>query len=308
MIRTEKQGFIELIKISMPYFGFCAAYAILVLILEEKFGDHILKLSTQMGSVFGLAVAFFLGFRMNSAYDRWWEARKIFGELTNTARSFAAKIYTYLQSPNNLKVEEVEMRINTAKELIDLTCLYISQLKNEIHGTPFPLYDQDTQLIYNKYDIITYNKVSNELLIALSLKIERIFAKEANIEKSDLMQHINQFYDLQGKAERINNTPFLKIYSAFTRATVVIYVMMIPFIIGDIDIGGEESQLELLAIPLFAIVSTLFLTINKLANLYGDPLEENKTSVPIDQICETIIGNCREVKAKLQFPLSKART
>jgi putative membrane protein len=74
---------------------------------------------------------------------------------------------------------------------------------------------------------------------------------------------------------------------------------MIPFIIGDIDIGGEESHLELLAIPLFAIVSTLFLTINTLANLYGDPLEENKTSVPIDQICQTIIGNCQEVKRKL---------
>lgn len=300
MIRSEKQGFIELIKISLPYIGICAGYAILVLILEEKFGDHILKLSTQMGSVFGLAVAFFLGFRMNSAYDRWWEARKIFGELTNTARSFSAKIYTYLQAPNNLKEEEKLSRMETATELIDLTCAYINQLKNEIHETPHPHYDEDTQLLYTKYGIISTHKVSNELLIALSLKIEMVFAEKSNIEKSDLMQHINQFYDLQGKAERINNTPFLKIYSAFTRVTVIIYVMMIPFIIGDIDIGGEESQLEFLAIPLFAIVSTLFLTINKLANLYGDPLEENKTSVPIDQICRTIIGNCQEVKAKLQ--------
>ncbi|MGK0414181.1 MAG: putative membrane protein [Polaribacter sp.] len=74
---------------------------------------------------------------------------------------------------------------------------------------------------------------------------------------------------------------------------------MIPFIIGDIDIGGEESHLELLAIPLFAIVSTLFLTINKLANLYGESLEENKTSVPIEQICQTTIENCKEVRAKL---------
>jgi putative membrane protein len=300
MIRSEKQGFIELIKISLPYLAACTAYAIVILILEEKFGDHILKLSSQIGSVFGLAVAFFLGFRMNSAYDRWWEARKIFGELTNTARSFTAKIYTYLQAPANLKAEHKVMRIDTAMELIDLSCAYINQLKNEIHETPHPLYDKDTHLLYNKCAIVTSNKVSNELLIALSLKIEMVFAKKANIEKSDLMQHINQFYDLQGKAERINNTPFLKIYSAFTRATVVIYVMMIPFIIGDIDIGGEESQLELLAIPLFAIVSTLFLTINKLANLYGDPLEENKTSVPIDQICQTIIGNCQEVKAKLK--------
>lgn len=299
MIKTEKQGFWELVIIALPYFGFCAAYATLVLILEETFGDHVLKLSTQMGSVFGLAVAFFLGFRMNSAYDRWWEARKIFGELTNTARSFTAKIYAYFQSPSNLIADEKTKRIDTARELIDLTCCYISQLKNEIHETPHPLYNDATKALYSKYAVITTNKVSNEILIALSVKMESVFADNANIEKSDLMQHINQFYDLQGKAERINNTPFLKIYSAFTRATVVIYVLMIPFIIGDIDIGGEESQLELLAIPLFAIVSTLFLTINKLANLYGDPLEENKTSVPIDQICKVIVGNCQEVKRKL---------
>jgi putative membrane protein len=299
MIRSEKQGFWELIKIALPYLAVTTSYAILVLILEEKFGDHIYKMSSQIGSVFGLAVAFFLGFRMNSAYDRWWEARKIFGELANNARSFSTKIYTYFQSFSNLVVDEEINSSSVAKELIDLTCCYISQLKSEIHEASHPIYDEKTLLLFDKYRIEQTNKVSNEILISLSTKIEAVFAPKANIEKSDLMQHINQFYDIQGKAERINNTPFLKIYSAFTLTTVTIYVLMMPFIIGDIDIGGEESYFEFLAVPLFAIVTTLFLTINRLANLYGEPLEENKTSVPIDQICQTIIENCQEVRAKL---------
>lgn len=83
MITTEKQGFIQLAKIATPFLILTALYSSLVLGLEEYFGDHIYKVSGQIGSVFGIAVAFFLGFRMNSAYDRWWEARKIFGELTN---------------------------------------------------------------------------------------------------------------------------------------------------------------------------------------------------------------------------------
>ncbi|WP_026753410.1 bestrophin family ion channel [Sediminibacter sp. Hel_I_10] len=298
MIRTEKQGFRELLIIVLPYFVLCAAYATMVVFLEEYFGDHILKLSAQIGSVFGLAVAFFLGFRMNSAYDRWWEARKIFGELTNTTRSFSAKIYTYIQTPSNLVADADNSKSVVASELMDLTCCFINQLKNEIHEKPHPSYTEEAKLLFEIYNIDLNNKVSNEILMALSLKIEQIFSDKANFEKSDLMQHINQFYNIQGKAERINNTPFLKIYSAFTRVTVTIYVLMIPFIIGDIDIGGEESYLELLAIPLFAIVSTLFLTINKLANLYGDPLEENKTSVPIEKICQNIIANCQEVKRK----------
>ncbi|WP_245545475.1 bestrophin family ion channel [Fluviicola taffensis] len=59
------------------------------------------QIPTQIGSVFGLAIAFFLGFRMNSAYDRWWEARKIFGELTNNTRSFVTKIYVYYGNEYN---------------------------------------------------------------------------------------------------------------------------------------------------------------------------------------------------------------
>ncbi len=90
MIKTERQGLLQLLKIATPYMMITTVYAIVVLGLEEYFGDHIYKISGQIGSVFGLAVAFFLGFRMNSAYDRWWEARKIFGELTNNTRSFTA--------------------------------------------------------------------------------------------------------------------------------------------------------------------------------------------------------------------------
>lgn len=115
------------------------------------------------------------------------------------------------------------------------------------------------------------------------------------------MQHINRFYDIQGKAERIKNTPFLMIYSAFTKIIVSFYVILIPLFIGDIDLGGEDSGFEFLAIPIMVIISTAFLTINKLANLFGEPFSENKkTSVTIDEICKTIEQNCNEVKDKLK--------
>lgn len=134
MIRTEKQGFVELIKISFPYFLLSTSYAILVLFLEERYGDHLYQGSTQIGSVFGIAVAFFLGFRMNSAYDRWWEARKIVGELTNNTRSFVAKVFTYFQNPANIIRHEIHRSDQVAGELIDLICHYVVQLKDELHA------------------------------------------------------------------------------------------------------------------------------------------------------------------------------
>lgn len=301
MIKTEKQGLFELLKIAAPFIVITTAYTILILGLEEYLGDHIYKISGQIGSVFGLAVAFFLGFRMNSAYDRWWEARKIFGELTNNTRSFTAKIYAYYGNSENFKnVGKNDYNIQ-GKKLIELTILYIQQLKNEMHNNFKPAYKEQTRELLNEFKINTENKISNELLIALTKNIEVNFSSIAKIEKGDLMQHINRFYDIQGKAERIKTTPFLMIYSAFTKIIVSFYIILIPLFIGDIDLGGEDSGFEFLAIPIMVVISTAFLTINKLANLFGEPFSENKkTSVSIDEICKTIEHNCNEVCDKLK--------
>ena len=299
MIKTEKQGLIQLLKIATPFIISTTLYTAFVLGLEEYFGDHIYKISGQIGSVFGLAVAFFLGFRMNSAYDRWWEARKIFGELTNNTRSFVAKIYTYYGNEQHFK-ETKQKDVNlTARKTIDLTILYIKQLKNEMHNNFHPTFDEFSNEILVEFNINKKNKVSNEILVAITKDIEDNFATSARIEKGDLMQHINRFYDIQGKAERIKHTPFLKIYSAFTKLIVSFYVVLIPLFIGDIDLGGEESGFEFLAVPIMVVISTAFLTINKLANLYGEPFSENKTSVSIDEICKTLEMNCVEVRDKL---------
>lgn len=95
MIKTEKQGLVKLLKIATPFILITTVYTVFVLGIEEYFGDYIYKIAGQIGSVFGLIVALFLGFRMNSAYDRWWGARNIFGKSTNNKRSFVAKIYAY---------------------------------------------------------------------------------------------------------------------------------------------------------------------------------------------------------------------
>jgi putative membrane protein len=181
----------------------------------------------------------------------------------------------------------------------DVDISEIKQLKNEMHNNFHPTFDEFSNEILVEFNINKKNKVSNEILVAITKDIEDNFATSARIEKGDLMQHINRFYDIQGKAERIKHTPFLKIYSAFTKLIVSFYVVLIPLFIGDIDLGGEESGFEFLAVPIMVVISTAFLTINKLANLYGEPFSENKTSVSIDEICKTLEMNCVEVRDKL---------
>jgi putative membrane protein len=210
------------------------------------------------------------------------------------------KIYAYYGNTENFKEIEQANFKTQAQRLIGLTILYIRQLKNEMHNNFKPTVNEQATELMSGFKINTENKISNEILVALTKTIEDDFSSKASIEKGDLMQHINRFYDIQGKAERIKNTPFLMIYSAFTKIIVSFYVILIPLFIGDIDLGGEDSGFEFLAIPIMVIISTAFLTINKLANLYGEPFSENKTSVTIDDICKTIEENCNEVASKLK--------
>lgn len=205
----------------------------------------------------------------------------------------------FFENEKNFDNVSKELLRMQASELITLIIVYVRQLKNEMHNNFKPAFQEDIKKLIEKYNINSNNKLSNEILVAIATKIEQRFLSIANIEKGDLMQHINRFYDIQGKAERIKNTPFLMIYSAFTKIIVSFYVILVPFFIGDIDLGGEESGLEFLAIPIIVIISSAFLTINKLANLFGEPFSENKTSVTIDEICKTIEQNCNEIISKI---------
>lgn len=266
-------------------------YASAVIVIEESIGDHLYKNVGQIGAVFGIAVALFLGFRMNSAYDRWWEARKVIGELNNTATSFTCKISVYFSNPANVEANHQPNGGNIAEDLVGLTRLYVEALKNELLEKPTGALCE----LGMRYELNVKHKLTNEIMLAITRRIEETFAGSRPIEKSDLMQHVNRFIDIQGRAERIKNTPFLMIYSAFTRLIVLLYVLLIPFFLGDLDLGGEASHWEYLALPIMAIICSIFLTINQLANLYGTPFADSMTSLPLVKICQAIDRNCAEM-------------
>lgn len=262
--------------------------------MEESFGDHFYSISPQTGSVLGIAVAFFLGFRMNSAYDRWWEARKNIGELTYNSRTFAGKVCTYFCNKENLNSEFKSQNYIIGKTLLELLCLYIVQLRKQLHN----LSDIDSKSIdidNNLSFISTVKNKPNHILQTMSQKIENSIGKECSMGKYDLMVLLNKFYEIQGKSERTKNTPFLNIYKAFTRLIVISYVLLLPFFMGDIDLGGENSYWELLAIPVTTLIGTIFLTINKLSNLFGDPFSQAATSFPLTTITENISTEVNDV-------------
>jgi putative membrane protein len=293
MVKTNRQGLLLLGKIALPYFLISFSYVSIIIFLERLASDYLFKVSAQIGSLFGLAIAFFLGFRMNAGYDRWWEARKILGELTNNSRSFAAKLYAYYQNPKHLN--EPQKAINRFEALMEMLMAYIAQFSYEIRGSRK---QRQWRPILEQAGVDIDHKISNELLLAIIQRIDRDFCAQSNIEKSDLMQLCNRFYEIQGKAERIRNTPFLKIYTALTRIIIWFYVFLLPLFVGDLNFGNEQPYFEYLAVPILSVLSTTFLTINRLATLYSEPFAREPTSMLVEEMCENLQKDCLEVKRK----------
>lgn len=195
-----------------------------------------------------------------------------------------SRMYIYFQEETYLKADiEYSSGKIIFQSLTEMMKTYIERLT--------------TDLVHpSTANVQQTSSTTPDLLLTISFTIEKVMNSQASLEKIDLLQHINRFYDIQGKAERIKNTPFLKIYSAFTRIIVVTYVILIPFFLGDIDLGGEHSHWEYLAVPIMAAISTLFLTINHLANRYGEPFTAKMTSIPVVAIKNKIIAYITNVQ------------
>lgn len=270
MVLSEQKGFRELVRFWIPYFIGCFVYGCFFIIIEFNYSSYIHNVPSQIGNVLGLAIAFFLGFRMNSAYDRWWEARKIIGEMANTSKAIFLKMVLFVSDSNNIK--------------------------DEFHGKEKELVLEFLTIIKHYFLAITgiltsTSTVRPELtLYTLLSRFKHVCKNENSLQVFDIYQLYTHFSDSQGRAERIKNTPFLKVYAAFTRVLIIAYIIFIPLFVGEIHINLNNFKwIDFISIPILALISSVFMTINKLAILFGEPFSFPSTAIPVEEILSNTI-------------------
>ena len=121
-------------QIDLIMIGTCTAAYFFHFYLLSKYFD----LPTIVPTVLGTAIAFFIGFNNNQAYDRWWEARRVWGALVNDSRSWARSVLNYIFSSNG---NDEMMALQ--KQLIYRHLAFVYLLKNNLRSI-----DDDT---YKKY-------------------------------------------------------------------------------------------------------------------------------------------------------------
>lgn len=286
-------------------------------VLYKVFGFKFVGIPFLPIGTIGTAVAFFIGFKNNQAYDRLWEARKLWGGLTNTSRSFAAQLIALVD--DKALVKELLYRhiayLNILRLQLRKTIPWATSREN-LHQTfrsereELQEFDQGLKKILEEngkgdyYETLRVkNNVASGILKLQMLDLTRL-KREKHLdeyEHSDLMKHINELFNLQGGCERLKSTPLFRQYSIFSRVFVVLFIYLLPFgLLKDLSVLADWGAW--LTIPFSMLISWVFFTMEQIGEFSENPFDNAVNDIPIAAICRNIEIDIKELLAEANLP------
>jgi len=258
--------------------------------LLYKFIPINVEVPTLIPTILGTALAFFIGFNNNQAYDRWWEARKIWGALVNDSRSWARQLI-YFQHVD-IDKEDIDAKTKTN---IYRHIAFIYALKQSLRKS-----NEDE---YKKYisedDIAFIDSESNKTNALLSLQtrdLNQLYSNNSidGFKFIELNKLLYNFCNEMGKSERISNTIFPPTYNFYTRMFVWLLIVIITLV--------TAQTIGFWSIFAGTLVGYVFLTINKIGQSLLNPFEDIATGIPLNQITRTIEINMLQVLRENEIP------
>lgn len=262
-----------------------AIYSGLVIYLEKEYfklsNDSLIKNLTLMHTLLGGVISLLMVFRTNSAYDRWWEGRKLWGDLTNNSRNLAIKMNAILPQ------HEKESRAFFRK----IIPAYAYGLKNHLSSSKV-----DWELFDRQFsDVAHFDKekhVPNQTAMLLINKVYEL-NKQKLITDADLLvinDEIKSFTNICGACERIRNTPIPFSYSVFIKKFIFGYVMTLPF--------AFMFSLGYIGIPIVVFIFYVLSSLELIAEEIEDPFGGDSNDLPMDKMSANIHHNVDEILGK----------
>jgi ion channel-forming bestrophin family protein len=263
-----------------------AAYLVRTVLIRHHF-----EIPSIIPAVLGTAIAFFVGFNNNQAYDRWWEARKIWGSLVNDSRSWARSIISYISQGEAHDEQYTVLK----KRLVYRQIAFLYALKAKLRDAVDETYSQYLEP-QDMQEINLHSNVANAILLQQSRELQRL-EKDGMIDGFrfiEMNQLLIKFSDEMGMSERIKNTIYPTAYIYFTKAFIWLFVVSLTLVISPF--AGVWS-IFLGWLVGFVYVST---QVNGMSLM--NPFDNNSAAVPLNQITRTIEINLLEMLGEANIP------
>lgn len=268
----------------LPLIIAVSAYAGIIAWLELEYWKlsetNYIKNIPIMHGLLGFAISMLLVFRTNTAYDRWWEGRKLWGNLVNNSRNLAMKLQAILPA------EATEERTFFRK----IIPAYAYALHNHLHKeqTRVELFEHDEHKdLFHEIDKAKH--IPNQVAMLIYQHIHQLHAQQ-KISGEQLLflnTEIQSFTDICGACERIKNTPIPYSYSVFIKKFIFFYIMTLPF--------GYVFQLGFYVIPVVAFVFYVLASLELIAEEIEDPFGGDENDVPTALLAKNIHRHIAEI-------------
>ncbi|MEO9533528.1 MAG: bestrophin family ion channel [Crocinitomicaceae bacterium] len=285
-------------------------------------------------SVVGTAVAFYVGFKNNQSYDRMWEARKIWGAIVNSSRSWGAESSNFIS--NHYAIEKLpEEELNTIKKRIiyrHIAWLYALRSQLLVHTEwehmsqgkkatkTYRFYrrkfgvglfsDVKTNEHLDKYlpdeeqePLLSAKNTATQIINAQAKELAELRERGLidDFRHMELMKVLAEFYDHQGKAERIKKFPLPRQYATVSAWFVAIFIMLLPFsMIPELMIMGDLGIW--VSIPLTALIGWIYVMMELVGDYSENPFQGMANDIPMLSLCRTIEIDLLEMLGEKDLP------
>jgi len=266
-----------------------AVYTLIICLVIEYFDlyDRV-ALNTSAIGLLGVILSIFLSFRTNTAYDRWWEARKQWGALVNNTRNFAIYVKTMFPRENK------EAHRYFAKHISNFCLALAEHLREGVHVDKLIYLTDDDREVYAEK-----NHIPNHISLQLYERLV-VAHRQGEINLGDYLnikaQH-QSLLDILGACERIKKTPIPFSYAVYLKVFITLYSLLVPFAL--------VGTLHLWTVLVVCLLFFALLGIELMGEEIEDPFGLDCNDLPTSDMAHTIKQNVFEILESRHVPVDE---
>ena len=324
----------RIMKFSGGHMVWIGAWAVLVTFLFHYFHLEWFSIPWLPLSVIGTAVAFYIGFKNNQAYDRLWEARKIWGALVNTSRMWGTNVKSYIGNQFTSTEHSEEELSHIHKKLLYRHIAYLYTLRSQLliptpweHVSQGGMVGKITKKRMKNWGVglhndgvtekelteflppseierlINFKNTATQIIDQQSQDLKELRNKDLidDFRHMELQKLLNDFYTHQGKAERIKKFPLPRQYGSMSLIFVGIFIFLLP--LGMVSEFHKLGHWAIwLSVPFTVIVGWIYIMMELVGDYSENPFEGLGNDIPMLSLCRIIEIDLKEMLGETNIP------